>query len=355
MLFVDRIIAWQRQHGRHDLPWQNTGDPYRVWLSEIMLQQTQVATVLGYFDRFVVRFPDIQSLAAASQDEVMPYWAGLGYYARARNLHRCAQVVVRDWAGRFPPTAESIATLPGIGPSTAAAIAAFSYGEPSPILDGNVKRVFARHFGVHGDPARKDIEREMWAIAHREVQAAQPGVADMPAYTQGLMDLGATLCTRRQPACMRCPVQTTCVAARDSLQDVLPTPRVRKAQARRATAMLVMVKGDQLLLTQRPQTGIWGGLWSLPECAPEDDLSAAIHACGVQGEPPLAMAAFEHVFTHFRLTIQPWYVRVIDSVPPSAPLRWFGRAALADLGLPAPVRKLVDGLMAQDLAWDDAD
>ena len=206
MDFAPRIVAWQRQHGRHDLPWQNTRDPYRIWLSEIMLQQTQVATVIPYYERFLQRFPDVAALAAAAQEDVMPYWAGLGYYARARNLHRCAQEIARDWNGRFPPTAEAIATLPGIGRSTAAAIAAFAYGERSPILDGNVKRVFTRHFGIAGDPAKRETEQRLWALADAQVDAA-PGL-DMAAYTQGLMDLGATLCTRGKPACDRCPVTT---------------------------------------------------------------------------------------------------------------------------------------------------
>ncbi|HAP27431.1 MAG TPA: A/G-specific adenine glycosylase, partial [Achromobacter sp.] len=263
MDFAPRIVAWQRQHGRHDLPWQNTRDPYRIWLSEIMLQQTQVATVIPYYERFLQRFPDVAALAAASQEDVMPYWAGLGYYARARNLHRCAQEIVRDWDGRFPPTAEAIATLPGIGRSTAAAIAAFSNGERSPILDGNVKRVFTRHFGIAGDPAKREVEQRLWALAHAQVDAA-PGL-DMAAYTQGLIDLGATLCTRGKPACDRCPVADTCVARREGRQAELPTPKVRKAIPERETCMLVLRHKGAFLLQQRPEPGIWGGLWSLPE------------------------------------------------------------------------------------------
>lgn len=263
MDFAPRIVAWQRQHGRHDLPWQNTRDPYRIWLSEIMLQQTQVATVIPYYERFLQRFPDVAALAAAAQEDVMPYWAGLGYYARARNLHRCAQEIARDWNGRFPPSAEAIATLPGIGRSTAAAIAAFAYGERSPILDGNVKRVFTRHFGIAGDPARREIEQRLWALADAQVEAA-PGL-DMAAYTQGLMDLGATLCTRGKPACERCPVADTCVARREGRQAELPTPKARKAIPERETAMLVLQHQGAFLLQQRPEPGIWGGLWSLPE------------------------------------------------------------------------------------------
>ena len=222
MEFSPRIVAWQRLRPPRS-PWQNTRDPYRIWLSEIMLQQTQVATVIPYYERFLARFPDVAALAAAAQEDVMPYWAGLGYYARARNLHRCAQEIARDWQGRFPPTAEAIATLPGIGRSTAAAIAAFAYGERSPILDGNVKRVFTRHFGIAGDPSKREVEQRLWALADTQVEVAPD--LDMAAYTQGLMDLGATLCTRGKPACDKCPVADTCVARREGRQAELPTPR----------------------------------------------------------------------------------------------------------------------------------
>ncbi|MFQ6746884.1 A/G-specific adenine glycosylase, partial [Bordetella pertussis] len=246
MDFASRITAWQARHGRHDLPWQNTRDPYRIWLSEIMLQQTQVATVIPYYQRFLERFPDVAALAAARQEDVMPYWAGLGYYARARNLHRCAQEIMQRCVGRFPPRAEEIATLPGIGRSTAAAIAAFAYGERSPIMDGNVKRVFTRHFGIEGDPARRAVEQQLWALAAAQVQAAPD--LDMPGYTQGLMDLGATLCTRGKPACERCPVAQSCIARRDGRQAELPTPKARKAIPERSTAMLVLHGPDGILL-----------------------------------------------------------------------------------------------------------
>lgn len=349
MQFAPRIVTWQHSHGRHDLPWQNTRDPYRIWLSEIMLQQTQVTTVIGYYHRFLERFPDIATLAAASQEEVMPYWAGLGYYARARNLHRCAQTLVSDWQGAFPPTALEIATLPGIGPSTAAAIASFAYGEQSPILDGNVKRVFTRHFGIAGDPTKREVEQRLWKEAHAQVDPALVGRLDMPAYTQGLMDLGATLCTRRQPACTRCPVATSCIAARDGRQEELPTPKVRKASPLRHTAMAIMHDADSVLLTLRPSPGIWGGLWSLPEFEVDADAAAYARACGATPAKPMAMAAFEHVFTHFKLHIQPWHIEVLAHDTPPLPLRWVDRGELATLGLPAPVRKLIDGLLAEDL------
>jgi len=350
MDFAPRIVAWQASHGRHGLPWQRTQDPYRIWLSEIMLQQTQVATVIPYYQRFLERFPDVATLAAASQEDVMPYWAGLGYYARARNLHRCAQAVVRDWGGRFPPTAEQIATLPGIGRSTAAAIAAFACGERSPILDGNVKRVFTRHFGIDGDPARREVEQRLWALAEAQVAAA-PGL-DMAAYTQGLMDLGATLCTRGKPDCARCPVADTCIARRDGRQAELPSPKARKTIPERQTGMLVLQRDGAILLQQRPAPGIWGGLWSLPEFDAGGDPTQASRRLGLEPLQRYELAAFAHTFTHYRLHIKPWYLPVKPAAAlaePGLPQRWAGAAELPGLALPAPIRKLLDGLLAAGL------
>ncbi|HEY9319163.1 MAG TPA: A/G-specific adenine glycosylase [Achromobacter sp.] len=345
MEFAPRIVAWQRQHGRHDLPWQNTRDPYRIWLSEIMLQQTQVATVIPYYDRFLQRFPDVAALAAAAQEDVMPYWAGLGYYARARNLHRCAQEIARDWGGRFPPTAQTIATLPGIGRSTAAAIAAFAYGERSPILDGNVKRVFTRHFGIAGDPSKRDVETRLWALADAQVEAAPD--LDMAAYTQGLMDLGATLCTRGKPACDKCPVAQTCVARREGRQAELPTPKVRRAIPERETCMLVLQHQGAFLLQQRPEPGIWGGLWSLPEFDVAGDPDTASRALGLEPEQRFELAAFAHTFTHYRLHIRPWLVpvRAASLREAALPERWVHADKLASMALPAPVKKLLQGLV----------
>ncbi|PQZ61437.1 A/G-specific adenine glycosylase [Achromobacter sp. MYb9] len=345
MEFAPCIVAWQRQHGRHDLPWQNTRDPYRIWLSEIMLQQTQVATVIPYYDRFLQRFPDVAALAAAAQEDVMPYWAGLGYYARARNLHRCAQEIARDWGGGFPPTAQTIATLPGIGRSTAAAIAAFAYGERSPILDGNVKRVFTRHFGIAGDPSKRDVETRLWALADAQVEAAPD--LDMAAYTQGLMDLGATLCTRGKPACDKCPVAQTCVARREGRQAELPTPKVRRAIPERETCMLVLQHQGAFLLQQRPEPGIWGGLWSLPEFDVAGDPDTASRALGLEPEQRFELAAFAHTFTHYRLHIRPWLVpvRAASLREAALPERWVHADKLASMALPAPVKKLLQGLV----------
>jgi A/G-specific adenine glycosylase len=351
MDFAPRIVAWQERHGRHDLPWQNTRDPYRIWLSEIMLQQTQVATVIPYYERFLERFPDLAALAQASQEDVMPYWAGLGYYARARNLHRCAQEIVRDWNGRFPPGAEQIASLLGIGRSTAAAIAAFAYGEASPIMDGNVKRVFTRHFGIAGDPSKREVETRLWTLAETQVHAGPGGApVDMAAYTQGLMDLGATLCTRGKPDCPRCPVAVTCVARIEGRQAELPTPKVRKASPERRTGMLVLQHAGKILLQQRPSPGIWGGLWSLPEFDANLSATAACANLDVQPETVFELASFAHTFTHFKLHVRPWYVTV--SAPSAAaplPQRWVDADQARDTALPAPVRKLLDGLFAAGL------
>lgn len=355
MEFAALITAWQAAHGRHLLPWQKTRDPYLIWLSEIMLQQTQVSTVIPYYQRFLERFPDVQALAAASQEEVMPYWAGLGYYARARNLHRCAQDVVALWDGRFPPDAENIATLPGIGRSTAAAIAAFAYGERSPIMDGNVKRVFTRHFGIEGEPAKREVEQKLWALAEAQV-AAVPDL-DMTAYTQGLMDLGATLCTRGKPACERCPVTDSCIARRDGRQQELPTPKARKTVPERSTSMLVLAHEGAILLQQRPSPGIWGGLWSLPEFDADGDADSASRALGLEPAARYELAAFAHTFSHYRLHVRPWFVPVqrAELRQSALPERWVPATELAAIALPAPIKKLLLGLAEAGLPGGQLD
>ncbi len=271
--FSDRVVDWQRVHGRHDLPWQRTDDPYRIWISEIMLQQTQVAAVIPFYLRFIDRFPDVSALAAATPDEVMRLWSGLGYYGRARNLLACARRIVEQFDGEFPRSAEVLAGLPGIGRSTAAAIAAFAFGERVAILDGNVKRVLCRFEGVEGFPGVAAIERRLWEIAERELPAA-----GIQGYTQGLMDLGATHCSRRKPACDRCPLAERCVARAQGRVAELPTPRPRRTLPVRETAMLVLRRADEVLLERRAPTGVWGGLWSLPEVqgSSSDSVDAAL-------------------------------------------------------------------------------
>lgn len=351
MNFAFCVAAWQGQHGRHGLPWQDTRDPYRVWLAEIMLQQTQVATVIPYYQRFLQRFPDIGALARATQEEVMPYWAGLGYYARARNLHRCAQEIVNQRNGCFPRDAQQIANLPGIGRSTAAAIAAFAYGERRPILDGNVKRVFARHFGIVGECGRREVEERLWRLAQAQIDAASE--LDMAAYTQGLMDLGATVCTRSKPDCQRCPVRDTCVAQRESRQHELPTPKTRRAIPERQTGMLILEHDGTVLLQQRPAPGVWAGLWSLPEFDAQGNPDTASRALGLEPQARYELASFVHGFTHYRLHIAPWYVpaRPLPTLRESnVPERWVPYTALASVALPAPVKKLLMGLFGPKTA-----
>lgn len=360
--FGMRVVNWQRTHGRHDLPWQNTRDPYRIWLSEIMLQQTQVAAVIDYFQRFVAQLPTVAALAAAPADEVMALWAGLGYYSRARNLHRCAKTVMSEHGGVFPTDPAVLVTLPGIGRSTAAAIAAFSAGVRSPILDGNVKRVFARFFGIRGYPGERAIEQRMWQLAEQALppagaRQAEDVAADMVSYTQGLMDLGATVCSRGRPLCLAeaaaCPLASDCVARRDGLTAVLPTPKPRAAIPERSTVMLVVRHGREVLLGLRPDSGIWGGLWSLPEIAvdgvpfdAEAAEAAALDHARAFGRPARAVLAGEltHVFTHFRLLIRA--IRVdLDAVGPGGDartLRWLSLDDLDALGTPAPVRRLLE-------------
>ena len=343
-----RVCAWQRRQGRRHLPWQNTRDPYRIWLSEIMLQQTQVGTVIPYYLRFLERFPDLQTLADADQEDVMPYWAGLGYYARARNLHRCAQVLVTDHGGRFPADSLAIAELPGIGRSTASAIAAFAYGERSPIMDGNVKRVFTRFFGVRGYPGLRAVEKRLWSLAEAALELA-PEDLDMTAYTQGLMDLGAQLCTRGIPKCEACPLAGDCEAKRLGLQRELPEPRPRRSIPDRHCAMLILHGNNHVLLEKQPQTGVWGGLWSLPRFDSPQMLEQACISQGIVVPDSGRMATFVHTFTHFRLHIEPWLVETPQRVAEWLPEQtWTPFEQLTHIALPAPVRMLLEPLSERE-------
>jgi A/G-specific adenine glycosylase len=338
--FAGRLVAWQREHGRHDLPWQ-VSDPYAVWVSEIMLQQTQVDTVMAYYVRFLARFPDVASLAAAADDDVLALWSGLGYYARARNLHAAARQIVEQHGGVFPHRAEAILALPGIGRSTAAAIAAFAFAERAAILDGNVKRVFCRLFGIEGWPGDKAVEMRLWQLAETLLPAH-----DIRPYTQGLMDLGATLCRRGRPDCARCPFTDDCVANRDGRQSELPATKPRKALPERETQMLVLRRNGEILLEKRPPTGIWGGLWSLPECAPGEDPVTRARRLGYAAEPLGELPRLDHVFSHFRLAIHP---RLLTATPLAGhadePGRmWLGIDDALHAALPTPVRKILASL-----------
>jgi A/G-specific adenine glycosylase len=337
--FSSRIVSWQLQHGRSGLPWQGTRDAYRIWVSEIMLQQTQVAAVIPYFERFMARFPEVAALAAAKDDEVMRHWSGLGYYARARNLLAAAREVVARHGGRFPVRFDELVELPGIGRSTASAIAAFASGERRAILDGNVKRVLARHHGIEGVVSAKAVEGRLWALA--ESLLPKDGIED---YTQGLMDLGATLCTRTKPQCPRCPVAGTCVALHDGRIAELPGRRVAKPNPVRNTVMLVVVSKGEVLLDKRPARGIWGGLWSLPEAPEGTDAAAWCTATlGVAPSSVQALAPFSHGFTHFRLEISPWRVNVRRRGPSAGEggRMWLALQEASGAALPAPVKKLL--------------
>jgi A/G-specific adenine glycosylase len=349
--FSAAVIGWQKQHGRHALPWQNTRDAYRIWLSEIMLQQTQVTAVIPYYQKFLQSFPTVEDLAAAPSEAVMAHWSGLGYYTRARNLHRCAQRVAAEYGGRFPDDPELLADLPGIGRSTAAAIAAFSYGRRAAILDGNVKRVFARVFGVEGFPGAKPVEDQLW----RRAVALLPQT-DMESYTQGLMDLGATLCVRGRPACERCPLRERCVALATGRTAELPVRKPKKAVPEKETVMLLVSEGAHVLLQQRPDSGIWGGLLSLPELPLSDNADAfgvaVEHAMQGFGEIAACrkLQPFSHVFTHFKLHVSPYQIvlkqrllQVAESVHV-----WYPIAQLVDAPLPAPVKKLLLGVLRSD-------
>ena len=345
--FADALIDWQKQHGRHQLPWQGTRDAYRIWLSEIMLQQTQVATVIPYYARFLDSFPDVAALAAAPTETVMAHWSGLGYYTRARNLHRCAQQVVSNHAGRFPSDPETLASLPGIGKSTAAAIAAFAYGARAAILDGNVKRVFCRVFGVEGFPGQAAVEKNLWQRAEAMLPARE-----IEAYTQGLMDLGATLCTRTRPACDRCPMQSRCIAHASGRTAELPARKPKKAIPEKSTVMLVVVHKGEILMEQRPPEGIWGGLLSLPELNRlssensdvdlDEQLALALSSFGDIDEI-MMLSSFVHGFTHYRLSVMPVQVtlRQRHVMAAQSDYQWRALARISDAALPSPVRKLL--------------
>lgn len=343
-----RLVAWQRQEGRHHLPWQQAREPYRVWLSEIMLQQTQVTTVLGYFDRFLKRFPSVEALAAAPLDDVLALWSGLGYYSRARNLHRCAQVVVAEHNGVFPRSAVALETLPGIGPSTAAAIASFCFQERVSIMDGNVRRVLSRVLGWGQDLSETAHERSLRQAA----QVLLPSRAeDMPAYTQGLMDLGATLCTPRKPSCLTCPWSDLCVAREEGLAAAYPVKSRKLKRSVREDNWLWLTATKGVWLQQMPDKGVWSGLWTLPLLPDSQALATLLGpTLSVQGE---TMPRIKHVLTHMDWWLSPVRLHVSDQdvaealaarlTALDASGRWVPLGDLAQWGLPAPLRRLLQG------------
>lgn len=340
--FANTLILWQMQHGRHDLPWQGTNDPYAIWVAEIMLQQTQVMTVIPYYQRFMETFPDIECLAKASVDTVLALWSGLGYYSRGHNLHKAARLMVECYQGRFPQHAAEIARLPGVGRSTAAAIAAFAYGERCAILDGNVKRVFARYFCIIGYPGEKKTEALLWQKA--EALLPQGSVRQqMATYTQALMDLGATVCTRHQPKCLSCPLQPSCAAFAENRVANLPTPKPRKPLPSKETTFLILIDHGKILLEKRPSPGIWGGLWCLPEKQINNNNQAyCAQFMEIDTLPLTDLSPLDHTFTHFKLRIHIQLLQVINRSRKKTDNEiWLTIDNALQLALPTPVRKIL--------------
>ncbi|MBM3108138.1 A/G-specific adenine glycosylase [Pseudomonas sp. P66] len=337
--FSSAVLEWYDRNGRHDLPWQQGITPYRVWVSEIMLQQTQVSTVLNYFDRFMQALPTVEALAAAPEDEVLHLWTGLGYYTRARNLQKTAKIVVEHYGGEFPRDVEKLTDLPGIGLSTAGAIASISMGLRAPILDGNVKRVLARYTAQEGYPGEPKVAKVLWANAERYTPHAR-----VNNYTQAMMDLGATLCTRSKPSCLLCPLKVGCEAHLLGQEIRYPIPKPRKELPQRRTLMPLLANGQgAILLYRRPSTGLWGGLWSLPELEQLEQLDDLADQHGLTLVTRQALDGLTHTFSHFQLAIEPWLVRVDDSRAHMAEpdWLWYNLATPPRLGLAAPVKKLL--------------
>ncbi len=340
--FSDRVLQWFDKHGRKNLPWQQNPTPYRVWVSEIMLQQTQVTTVIPYFERFLASFPDVQSLAGASQDQVLAHWSGLGYYARARNLHKAAKAVVDEFNGAFPTTVDGLVQLPGIGRSTAGAIVSLANGDYASILDGNVKRVLCRAFAVDGWPGKASVQKRLWALTESITPEQRTG-----EFNQAMMDLGATLCTRSSPACQRCPLQSDCraYAAANPTRWPFKKPKVDKPE-RDVWMLIARDRKRGVLLYRRPPAGLWGGLWGLPEYQTADDLLAAARKFArFTPDDVCHWDVLKHSFTHFNLSIHPVHID-LNSASPSTimdgeEIVWFGGGQLPG-GLAAPVAKLLN-------------
>ncbi|MGE8361796.1 A/G-specific adenine glycosylase [Pseudomonas sp.] len=337
--FSSAVLGWYDDHGRKDLPWQQGITPYRVWVSEIMLQQTQVSTVLGYFDRFMAALPTVKDLAEAPEDEVLHLWTGLGYYTRARNLQKTAQIVMAEHGGEFPRDVDALTALPGIGRSTAGAIASLSMGLRAPVLDGNVKRVLARYVAQEGYPGEPKVARQLWDVAERFLPQDR-----VNNYTQAMMDLGATLCTRSKPSCLLCPLQSGCQAHMLGLEIRYPIAKPRKALPQKRTVMPILANREgAILLYRRPSSGLWGGLWSLPELTDLQALEplASQHALHIGQRRELD--GLTHTFSHFQLAIEPWLVRVESQPSDMADddWLWYNLATPPRLGLAAPVKKLL--------------
>lgn len=343
-LFQQRLLAWFDRHGRKELPWQINKTPYRVWLSEIMLQQTQVATVIPYYLRFMATFPTIEMLASAPEDEVLHLWAGLGYYSRARNLHQAAKMVMETFDGQFPDTLENLLRLPGVGQSTAGAILSIAYGQRATILDGNVKRVLARFLGITEPINQKETENLLWE--HAVAYTPHKRAAD---YTQAIMDLGATVCTRSKPLCDACPLSRNCAALDRDLVTQIPTKKASRPLPVKTATFLMIECGKQILLCKRPSKGIWGGLWSLPEIPGKPDVrrinALVTETCGLRPDSQQKLEPFRHTFSHYHLEIHPVHIRV-KKLPPGKTIEtgkqiWYNRRKPSLIGLPKPVATLL--------------
>lgn len=339
--FAPRVLAWFDQHGRKNLPWQQDKTPYRVWVSEIMLQQTQVTTVIPYYQRFMTSFLDVFALADAHEDEVLAHWSGLGYYARARNLHKAAKILANEMEGKFPATVEGVVELPGIGRSTAAAILSISRGVQAAILDGNVKRVLSRLHAIDTWPGEKKTENAMWELAEDYAPSKRCG-----DYTQAMMDLGATLCTRSKPQCLLCPVQTDCQGLLTGDPTRYPIKKAKKEKPIKTTKMLVLTHDDKILLEKRPSVGIWGGLWSLPETQVESLLLEVEQRFQTQILNQRELAGFRHTFSHYHLDIQPYQLNISQPsiISESGKYQWYNLSQALDLGLPAPIREILTNM-----------
>lgn len=340
--FADRILTWFDQHGRKDLPWQKNKTPYRVWISEIMLQQTQVVTVIPYYQKFMTSFPDVYQLADAPEDDVLAHWSGLGYYARARNLHKAAKVLANEMNGEFPATIEGVCELSGIGRSTAAAILSISRNKQTAILDGNVKRVLGRFHAIDTWPGEKKTENAMWDLAESYMPAERCG-----DYTQAMMDLGATLCTRSKPQCLLCPVQIDCQALATGSPTDYPIKKPKKSIPTKHTNMLVLQNDKaEILLEKRPSSGIWGGLWSLPENQENAITLATEQRFNVSVETEESLTGFRHTFSHYHLEISPYKLRVKtgNQIHETEKYQWYSLADAMTLGLPTPIRTILSSL-----------
>lgn len=343
--FSQRLLAWFAQYGRKDLPWQHNPTAYRVWVSEIMLQQTQVSTVIPYYQRFMQAFPELQSLAAAPLDAVLQHWTGLGYYARGRNLHRSAQRLCADFDGELPQDLATLQSLPGIGRSTAGAILALAYGQRQPILDGNVKRVLCRYQALEGWPGKTEVSQQLWALSEALTPHTQVG-----AYTQAIMDLGATLCTRSRPTCALCPQQDFCQAHLAKQESLYPTPKPRKSLPTKHTFMLMLQNAEaEIFLQRRAEQGLWGGLWSFPECEKEADIYTWCWTqLNVRVSDYQRWQTFRHTFSHYHLEIVPLHIQLPSTVQENDKLplnsRWVNIQQSIPTGLPAPVVRLLDAL-----------